>query len=70
MSFRGLQQPREMWLALHDQGRADSDLWEIALCHVRCRGCAACDSVASSRGARPVANAGAATGGAVDDASL
>ena len=42
MSFRGLQKPREMWAALHDQGQADQRLWEMALQNLRGHGCPAC----------------------------
>ena len=42
MSFRGLQQPREMWAALHDQGQTDQRLWDMALQQLHGHGCGAC----------------------------
>jgi hypothetical protein len=42
MRFRGLQQPREMWAALHDQEHVDQALWDMALRQIHQHGCAAC----------------------------
>ena len=42
MSFRGLQKPREMWAALHDQGQTDQRLWDMALQQLHGHGCGAC----------------------------
>jgi hypothetical protein len=43
MRFRGLQQPREMWAALHDHQRVDQALWDMALRQIHQHVCAACN---------------------------
>jgi hypothetical protein len=53
MSFRGLQRPRAMWVAQHDQRRVEPDLWGIALRQLNRRGCAACDPEALAPSAGP-----------------
>jgi hypothetical protein len=42
MRVRGLERPRKMWAALHDQNVADQAFWDMALEHVRKHGCDVC----------------------------
>jgi hypothetical protein len=56
MRVRGLERPRKLWAALHDQNLADQEFWDMALEHIRQHGCGACElspSIMQSAGYTP-----------------